>query len=169
MAVTRFYDILLSNASQKLYPANTFSSFTVHLAQSIDLASTDRLEVGVCEVICRHANVGTYKEIQVVTANNDLIYCDFILKKFVGSQYVRYLRTFIQPTKYCNHIFNNVYYMPVEKRRFQDIQIQILTLEVRLSPSPRAMCVRKSYYIVGAFPHGNTSYKIRCRRLPTYL
>jgi hypothetical protein len=66
---------------------------------------------------------------QVISANNALIYCDLISQQFVGSQYVRCLRTLIQPTTYCNHIFENVYYMPVEKCRFQDIQIHILGLD----------------------------------------
>jgi hypothetical protein len=37
-----FYVTLLSNALQKLYSSNTLSSFTVHLAQPLDLGSTDR-------------------------------------------------------------------------------------------------------------------------------
>ena len=47
-----FYVTLFSNASQKLYPANTLSAFTVHLAQPIDMGSTDRWEVGVCKCSC---------------------------------------------------------------------------------------------------------------------
>jgi hypothetical protein len=35
----KFYVILLSNASQKLYPTNTLSSFKAHLARSVDLGS----------------------------------------------------------------------------------------------------------------------------------
>jgi hypothetical protein len=42
---THFYVTLLSNSSQELYPSNTISSFTVHLAQPIDMGSTDRWEV----------------------------------------------------------------------------------------------------------------------------
>jgi hypothetical protein len=100
--------------------------------------STDTWEVGVYEVTCRTNNVGTYAKIQVVSATNALIYCDFISQQLVGSQYVRCLSTFIQPTTYCNHIFDNVHYMPVEKRCFQDIQIQILTLECTPVPFPES-------------------------------
>jgi hypothetical protein len=57
--VTHFYVTLLSNASQKLYSSNTLISFTVRLAQPVDLSSNDRWEVGVCEVTCRPFNVGT--------------------------------------------------------------------------------------------------------------
>ena len=32
----------------------------------------------------------------------------------------------VLPTTYCNNIFENVCYLPVEKRRFQDIIIEIL-------------------------------------------
>jgi hypothetical protein len=74
-------------------------------------------------VICRHTN-GTYGSVQVFSADSALIYCE----QFVGSQYVGCLKTFIQPTTYCNHNFDNVYYMHVEKR-FQDVQIQLLRLD----------------------------------------
>jgi hypothetical protein len=32
---------------------------------------------------------------------------------------------FLHPSKYCDHTFKNVYYVPVEKRTFQDISIMI--------------------------------------------
>jgi hypothetical protein len=126
---THFYVTLLSNVSQKLYPSNKLSSFKVHLAQPVDLGSIGRWEVGVCEVTCRPYNVGTYAKVQVISAENALICCDLISPQFVGSQYIRCIRTFIQPTPYCDHISENVYYMPVEKRRFQDIEIRILRLD----------------------------------------
>jgi hypothetical protein len=120
---------LLSNTSQKHYPSNTLSSFKVHLARPVDLGSDSRWELGVCEVSCRPTNVGTNTAVTVISANNALIYCDLISPQFFGSQYVRVLRTFILPTVYCNHSFENVYYMPVEKRRFHDIEIKILRLD----------------------------------------
>ena len=123
-----FYVTLFSNGSQKLYPTNTLAAFTARLAQPIDLGSTDRWEVGVCEITCHPTNTGTFASVQVISANNALIYCDLISQQFVGSQYVRCLRTFIHPSTYCNNIFQNVYYVPVEKRRFQDIRIEILRL-----------------------------------------
>jgi hypothetical protein len=39
---TQTYVTLLSNASQKLYPSNTLSSFKVHLARPVDLDSNSR-------------------------------------------------------------------------------------------------------------------------------
>jgi hypothetical protein len=118
-----FYVTLLSNASLKIYPSNTLSSFTLHLAQPVNLGSTDRWEVGVLELSCCPFNVGTYNRLQVISANVAVIYCNLISQEVVGSQYV------IQRTTYCNHFFDNVYYMPVKKRRFQDIQIQIQGLD----------------------------------------
>ena len=105
------------------------SAFTTHLAQPIDLGSTDRWEVGVYEFTCHPTYTGTLNSLQVISANNALIYCDLISQQFVGSQYVRCLRTFIHPSIYCNNIFQDVYYMPVEKRRFHDIRIEILRLK----------------------------------------
>ena len=82
----------------------------------------------MCEFTCHAINTGTFASLQVISANNALIYCDLILQQFVSSQYLRYLRTFIHPKTSCNNIFENVYYMPFEKRRFQDIRIEILRL-----------------------------------------
>ena len=126
--LNHFYVNLFNKASQKLYPANTLSAFTVHLAQPIDLGSTDRWEARVCEFSCHPFNTATFDSIQIVSAKNALIYCDLISQQFMGSQYVLCLRTFIHTSTYCNHKVDNVYYVPVGKRRFQDIRIEILTL-----------------------------------------
>jgi hypothetical protein len=99
---------LLSNASQTLYPANTLSSFKTHLARPVNLDSDGIWEVEVCKVTSRPYNVGTFAKIQVST-ENALIYCDLISPQFVGSHLVRGLRSFIQPTTYCNHVFDRVY------------------------------------------------------------
>ena len=120
-----FYVTLFSNGSQ-LYPANTLAAFTARLAQPIDLGSMERWEVGVCEFTCHPINVGTFAGLVVVSSQIAFLYSDLISPEFVGSQYVRCLRTFRHPTTYCNNIFENVYYVPVEKRRFQDIRIVIL-------------------------------------------
>jgi hypothetical protein len=122
------YVTLLSNGKQKLYAANTLAAFTARLEQPIDMGSTDRWEVGVCEGTCHPGMVGTFTAIEVVSAKNALIYYDLISQQFVGSQYVRNLRIFIYPSMHCNHFFKNVYFMSVEKRRFQDIQIELLRL-----------------------------------------
>jgi hypothetical protein len=110
---THFYVTLLSNASQKLSPSNTLSSFKVNLEQPVNLGSTGRWEIGVCEVSCSPVNVGTYASVQVISSKNSFIYCDLMSPQFVGSQYVRCLGTFIVPTTYCNHVSDNVYYKPV--------------------------------------------------------
>jgi hypothetical protein len=134
--LAHFYVTLLSKASQTLYKLKTLISFTVHLALPVELGSTDRWEVAVCELSCRPFNVGTYNRLQVISAKNAVIYCDLISQQFLGNQYVRCLRTFIQRTKNFNHVFDNVHYMPVEKRRFQDIQIWILKLNCTLADFP---------------------------------
>jgi hypothetical protein len=81
-------------------------------------------------VWCHPYNVGTYWKLKVISADAALIYCDLISPQFVGIQYVRVLRTFIQPSMYCNHTFDNIYYVPVEKR-FQDIEVRLLRLDGR--------------------------------------
>jgi hypothetical protein len=86
---TYFYITLLSNASQKRYPSNTLSSFTVHLARPVDLGSNSKWEVAVCEVTCMPYNTGMYANLKVISADAALIYCDLIAPQFFGSQYVR--------------------------------------------------------------------------------
>jgi len=60
-----------------------------------------------------------------------LIYCNLISPQFVGDSALRSMRTFVFPSlsSTCQHEFRNVYYVPVEQRRFQDIRIEFLTTE----------------------------------------
>jgi len=120
-----FYITLFSNASQKFHPNNKLAEFTIQLAQRIDQGSTDNWEFGLCEFSCPRQKPTNMKPIEVIGETNALIYCDLITPQFVGSDYVRCLRTFIHPSKFCEHRFNNVYYVPVQKRSFQDISILI--------------------------------------------
>ena len=110
-----FYVTLLSNGSQKLYPTNTIAAFPNRLVHPILLGSTERWEVVVCEVTCHPGKVSTFTAIEIVSANNALVYCDLISQQFVAGQYIRCLRIFIQPSKYCNQLFEKMYYMPDEK------------------------------------------------------
>jgi len=57
-----------------------------------------------------------------------MVYCDLITPQFVGSNYIGCLRTFFHPSQLCDYTFHNVYYVPVEKRTFQDISILIKDL-----------------------------------------
>jgi len=97
---------------------------SLQLAQRIDLGSTDNSEVGLCEFSCPPKS-GTLKPLEVVGETNAMVYCDLITQKFVGNNYFRCLRTFIYPSKYCDQTFQNVYYVPVVKRTFQDIRILV--------------------------------------------
>jgi len=65
------------------------------------------------------------KPIEFVGETDTLLYCDLITPQFVGSDYVRSLWTFFHPSKFCEHRFDNVYYVPVQKRSYQDISILI--------------------------------------------
>jgi hypothetical protein len=82
---THFYITLFSNASQKIYPSNTLSSFTVHLARPVDLGSDIRWDVGVSEMACRPFNLGTYGNMWTNTIEHAFVYCDMISPPFVGS------------------------------------------------------------------------------------
>ena len=67
--------------------------------------------------------------VDVVSSINILIYCDLITPQFVGSDNVRLLRNIICPTQLGNHLFQNVYYLPVEKALFQDIHVELRVLD----------------------------------------
>jgi len=64
-----FYVTLLSTASRDIYDLNTHADFTVKLAQPIDLGSTSKWEVGVCEISCSPSPEG---------AKTVLLYCNLI-------------------------------------------------------------------------------------------
>ena len=82
--------------------------------------------MGLCEFSCPPGRVGTIvTSVTVVGENTGLIYCDLISPQFVGGKLVRCLRTYIYPSIDCQEIFENVYYMPVEKQRIDSIRIEI--------------------------------------------
>jgi len=120
---------LFRTASQKLFKIITLATFIIHLAQPINLSSAENWEVGICEFSCPLPNTGTFKPVAVKEETNVLIYYNLIYPQFEGNNYVCCLRTFIFPSACCQHIFNELYDVPVEQRKFQDIGIEILTPE----------------------------------------
>ena len=92
-----FYVTFFGNASKELCPNNTLATFTIHLAQPIDLGSCTILEVDICEFTCQppKPEPGPTVAFDVVGETNVLIYCDLIPLQFVGNDCVRLLRTFI--------------------------------------------------------------------------
>lgn len=53
----------------------------------------------------------------------------------MGGQVVRCVRTITLPSQYCDHNFNNIYYLPVEGSSRRQIRIQILTADGKPAPS----------------------------------
>jgi len=82
---SKFYVTLLSTASREIYDLNTHADFMVKLVQPIDLGSTSKWEVGVCEISCSSSPEG---------ANPVLLYCNLISPQFQGDSTVRWIRTF---------------------------------------------------------------------------
>ena len=100
---------------------NTHADFTVKIAQPIDLGSTSKWVWGVCEISCSSSPEG---------ANPVLLYCNLISPQLLDDSTVRCIRTFrLYPNAMCQHEFQNVQYVPVEQRRFQDIRMEFLTTE----------------------------------------
>ena len=56
------------------------------------------------------------KLIDVISSVNVLVYCDIITPQMVGNENVRLLRTIICPTQLGNQMFQNIYYLPFEKK-----------------------------------------------------
>jgi len=72
--------------------------------------------------------VSKFKHTTVVGDSRGLVYCDLISPQYVGRALVRCMKTFILPSLSGQHVFDNVYYLPVEKRKFKSIRIEILQL-----------------------------------------
>ena len=121
-----FYVTLFSNASKEVFPDNTLTAFTIHLAQLIDLGQSD-WEVGLAELSYKAPNRQTMqgKLIDVISSVNVLVYCDLITPQMVGTESVRLLLIIICPTQLGIHLFHNIYCLPVEKKLFQDIRIEL--------------------------------------------
>jgi len=71
-----------------------------------------------------------------------LVYCEVISPQYVGKSLVRFLRTFIYPTIYGKHVYDYIYYLPVEKRTNKNTRIEILQLtgngvEFKCSKTPK--------------------------------
>jgi hypothetical protein len=58
-----------------------------------------------------------------------LVYCDLIAPQFVAEQNLRSLRTIVYPVKGGEHRYQNVYYLPVEKRAIHAINIQMRLMD----------------------------------------
>jgi len=98
------------------------------MEETLDLGSTDNSEMELGEFSCPPPYSHTVTPYELAGETNAQIYCDLITQQFVGSDYVRCLPTFIHPSKYCDHAFESVYFVPVEKRTFPDISILITGL-----------------------------------------
>ena len=119
---------LFCNASRRLYPTNTIGAFTVELPQPIELRPNDNWEVGLCEISYPPNTVGTLKSVEVVGDTVALVYCDVISQQYVVKSLIPYPRPFIYSTINGEHIYDYIYYLPVEKPTVKNMWIEILQL-----------------------------------------
>ena len=122
MGRDHFYITLFSNASQEVYPDNKIAAFTIELAKPVRLDPSEIREVVLCEL----SYSATQQIVNMAVIMNAVVYCELIAPQFIGTAMVRFLRTFrIVPTDYdSEYLFENVYYVPVEKITFRDIRIE---------------------------------------------
>ena len=124
-----FYVTLFSNAFVDLYPDNTQAVFTTHLAHPFDLGTSSEWEVGLCEISYGGPSNELVKANTLVDKTMVLVYCDLVAPQFVANQNFRTLRIIHYPSIVGEHRFQNVYYLPVEKRVFRDINIQMRLMD----------------------------------------
>ena len=96
---------------------NSQTSFTNRLALPVNLGSSSDWEVGLCEI--------TYKPRQRLIVQGALVDVTGKVKVFVPynlitpqrvrSELTRLLRTIITPSQLSQHLFPNIYYLPVER------------------------------------------------------
>ena len=116
----------MSHASLDLYSDNTLAVFTTHLAHPIDLGtSSSEWEVCLCEVSYGVPSNELSVPDTLIDKTIVFVYCDLIAPQFVAGQNLRTLRIIHHPSRDGEHHFQNVYYLPVEKRVFRDIVIQM--------------------------------------------
>jgi hypothetical protein len=122
----QFYVTLFSNSSNEIYKDNTLAAFTTKLAQPTELNYVENWEVDIYEVRRPPPIVGTGFPLTTVGNSNVLVYCVVISPQFVGSDMVRCLRTFIFSSTNCENVFDNIYYVPVEQRKFHEVRIEFV-------------------------------------------
>jgi len=91
-------------------------AFTIELPPPIDLDSNEKWEVGLCKISYPPSKLGILKAVSVVGFYTALMYCDPIATQHVGNALFRCLRTLINPTLHGEHVYYNIYYVPVEKQ-----------------------------------------------------
>ena len=102
-----------------------------HLAQPVDLGTSSDWEVGLSEITYlppKRVVLGGVL-IEFIGSQIALIYCDLIAPQFVGEDKVRVLRPIILWPATGKHLFQNIYYFPVEKSELQDIHIELKLLD----------------------------------------
>jgi len=116
----QFNVTLFSNASRNLYPNSTIGAFKVELPRPIELVPKDKWQVGLCEISYPLNKLGTTKFVSVVGDTTTPVYCELISPQYVGKKLVRSQKMLIYPTLRAEHVYNNVYYLPVGNGRLKE-------------------------------------------------
>ena len=105
---------------QLTYTFNSQTSFTNRLAHPIDMVSSSYWEIGLAEIMYKPPTLSVIQcaLIDVISSLNVLIFCDLVSPQLVGSDLKRKI---ICPSKLGKHMFENIYYLPVDKKEFTSI------------------------------------------------
>ena len=115
---------------QLTYTFNSQTSFTNRLAHLVDLGSSSNWELGLAEITYKPPSRRVIQGalIDVISSLNVLISCDLVSPQLVESDLKRLLRTIICPAQLGKHMFQNIYYLPVDKKEFTSIRIEMTIL-----------------------------------------
>lgn len=114
-----FHIFLPSDSSKEYYKNNTLSQYTTHLAQVLDFTK-ESWEVGLAEI--------GYNSFKNENESSLFIYVDIIQPQIVGDNYSRILRILPFPYYKGGHkIFDPIFYFPIDKGYFQDIEIRLIS------------------------------------------
>jgi hypothetical protein len=126
-----FYITLLSDASRDLHPNNTIAFFRDRLPRPVELLQ-GAWEVGVCQL--SYSTPESETELQPI-----FMCCDVMGPQVVGDTLARYLSTVHYPSPDGHHIFDKVYYVPVENTDVQTVALEVLTKLGEQVPFPDSM------------------------------
>ena len=103
--------------------------------------------MGTCELTCPPPIVGTGLSLTTVGNTHVLVYCNVISSQFVGNDMVGCLRTFVFPSTNCENIFDKIYYVPLEHRKFQEVLIEFLKTNGKRVPFKESKIPQMLFFI----------------------
>lgn len=123
-----FYLTLSSDSSKQYFSDNTIAQFSTQLVRPVCHAPS--YEVAVCEVFLPPFETWKAR----TSASPIYMYCDVTQPVLVSDTSARLLRVLVPDIISGYYAFPTLYYLPVEKRNFQNITVSFRTRWAELYP-----------------------------------